>query len=153
MATDDGVLPEGMSALLEVFASELHEVRFGDLDKASLERLAASVRAAGDQLTKAEAAAELARATVEALREEMLQTGQRALAYARIYAEPMPALSEKLQAITLVRRSRRTDLPAAVIVDGTPRRRGRPAKVVSEATGTLALVPADDAHGSAVSAS
>lgn len=141
MAIDDVSIPEGMSALLDIFASELAELRFGDLDRGALERAADAVRVAAGDLAEAEAAAEAARTALEAAREELLQKGQRALAYARIYAEGAPEIAQRLQAITFVRGTRRTEVTSTSVgpADGAPRRRGRPPKVNSEVTGTLAL--------------
>ena len=146
MATDDACLPEGINALLAVFASDLADVRFGDLDRAALERGAGSVRAAADELADAEAAAEAARGALEAAREELLQKGQRALAHARIHAEDLPEVSQRLQAITLGRDLRRGEPVALGGHEGAPRRRGRPPKVAGEVTGTLALGPTAPRH-------
>jgi hypothetical protein len=127
----DDPLPLPVKTLLDLFTAELHAVRFPDLDHQVLEKAAAEVRARAEELARAEAAAEAARTALQASQEAMLQKGQRALAYARIYAEDNPELTAKLDGIALPRSQRRAtrellvpDAPAAA--PSPPRRRGRP---------------------------
>jgi hypothetical protein len=135
MTTDDAI-PPAMGTLLDLFATELKELRFGEIDRPALEKAAAAVRAAAQELAEVEALAETARASLEAAREALLQKGQRALAYARIYAEGSPALDERLQAINLGRGLRR---PEAIVAETAPRPRGRPPKTPKVEGGTLPL--------------
>jgi multidrug efflux pump subunit AcrA (membrane-fusion protein) len=162
MTADDEPISPAMNTLLELFATHMTELRFGDLDRAALTSAAEAVRTAASELAEAEAAAATARAALEAAREALLQKGQRALAYARIYAEGSPELAERLDAITLVRAGRRAE-PATTGQAEAPRRRGRPPKVAAaDGSGTLPLDseaprptnglaprPQEDARGSA----
>ena len=134
-------LPESMNRLLELFASDLAKVRFGDLDASVLEGAAGAVRAAARDLAEAEALAEASRASLEAAREALLHKGQRALAHARIFAEGSPDLASKLEGIALSGGSRRAEpkLITPDLAEPSPRRRGRPPKTAAPATGTLAL--------------
>jgi hypothetical protein len=135
MTTDDAI-PPAMGTLLELFATELADQRFGEIDRAALESAAAAERTAAHELAEIEAMAETARAALEAAREALLAKGQRALAYARIYAESSPALDERLQSITLARGLRR---PEPILAESAPRPRGRPPKVPKVEGGTLPL--------------
>jgi hypothetical protein len=154
-ATDEGStspLSEPMTRLLELFATDLAKLRFGDLDAAALNEAAGAVRAAARDVAEAEALAATARTALEAAREALLHKGQRALAHARIYAEGQPELAERLDGITLAG-SRRVE-PRAItpeLADATPRRRGRPPKA-SAVTGTLALGGAPGAPANGTSA-
>jgi hypothetical protein len=134
-------IPEAVSRLRALFDSELADVRFGDLDATALERATASVRAAARELAEAEALAAAARASLESTRAALLQLGQRALAYARIYADGSPELAERLETIAIGGETRRAEprpiTPGAV--EASPRRRGRPPKQLATSTGTLAL--------------
>jgi hypothetical protein len=138
MANDEAI-PEGMNRLLQLFATDLAKVRFGDLDASALDSAAGAVRAAARELAEAEALADGARASLEAAREALVHKGQRALAYARIYAEGSPDLSQRLEGIALGGGARRLEpkLLTPDLGEATPRRRGRPPKAA--ATGTLAL--------------
>jgi hypothetical protein len=138
MANDESI-PEGMNRLLDLFATDLAKVRFGDLDASALDAAASAVRAAARDLAEAEALADGARASLEAAREALVHKGQRALAHARIFAEGSPELAARLDGITLV--GGRRGEPKLITPDqaeAAPRRRGRPPKV-PDATGTLAL--------------
>ncbi len=139
MANDD-TLPEGMNRLLALFATDLAKLRFGDLDASVLEGAAGTVRAAARELAEAEALADGARAALETARKELLLKGQRALAYARVFAEGLPELAERLEGIALAGGPRQSEprLLTPEQAEAGPRRRGRPPKAPA-ATGTLAL--------------
>jgi hypothetical protein len=139
MTTNDESIPAAMTALLDLFGTELAQVRFGELDGAALDTAAGEVREAARELAQAEALAEAARGALEAARERLLQKGQRALAYARIYAEESPELAARLDTIALVCEPRRGEPTASALVEPTARRRGRPPRTASATTPTLAL--------------
>ena len=128
-----------MNRLLQLFATDLAKVRFGDLDASALDSAASAVRAAARELAEAEALADGARASLEAAREALVHKGQRALAHARIYAEGSPDLSQRLEGIALGGGARRLEpkLLTPDLAEAAPRRRGRPPR--GAATGTLAL--------------
>src|SRR5690349_21012565 len=122
-ASDDGILAEPMTRLLELFASDLSKIRFGDLDGATLNEAAAAVRAAAREVAEAEALAAAARAALEGARETLLHKGQRALAYARIYAEGSPELAQRLEGISLGGPRRAEPKPITPdLAEATPRR-------------------------------
>jgi hypothetical protein len=144
MANDPALpdaIPEAMTRLLALFATDLAKVRFGDLDASVLQTAAGAVQAAARELAEAEALADAARASLEAAREALLHKGQRALAHARIFAEGSPDLSGRLEGIALPGGPRRAEprLLTPDLTEASPRRRGRPPKTSAPATGTLAL--------------
>ncbi|QRK11666.1 hypothetical protein JQX13_17305 [Archangium violaceum] len=134
-ATENDPISPAMRALLEVFSTELSEVKFPDVDAEVLEEAASRVRAQAEAVAKAQAALEAARQALGESQEALLQKGQRALSYARVFAEEDEALSTKLEAISLPRAARKGVRPeggvaaeAAQNEESAPRRRGRPPK-------------------------
>ncbi len=94
-------------AVLDLFQSSLADVRFADLDAARLQSLASEVEAAAVELNTRQAALDAARATLTERQESLALQVQRAVAYARVYAENDAALSEQLNAIALPRAAKR----------------------------------------------
>lgn len=122
-----------LRALMELFATELAEVRFPDVDVKVLGEAAARVRERAEAVARAAAALEAARQALHESQESLLHKGQRALAYARVYAEEDSALSARLEAIALPRPTRKpgreaAELPATTTEATPPKRRGRPPK-------------------------
>ena len=138
-------IPSPVRTVLDLFASELADVRFGDVDTQALARVAADVQAAAEVVASAQASLESARGTLHDRQEVLLQQTQRALAYARVYAEADEALSAQLDAITLPRPARRARGEAnatdALVLSAdpqpAPRPRGRPRKVPVVSLSTL----------------
>lgn len=134
--TDNDPISPAMRALLEVFSTELAEVKFPDVDAEVLEEGAHRVRAQADAVAQAQAALEAARQALAESQEALLQKGQRALAYARVFSEEDAELSTKLEAISLPRVARKGVRTESAVVaeapaqgdDAAPRRRGRPPK-------------------------
>jgi hypothetical protein len=126
-----------IQAVLDLFSSSsLTDVRFGDVDAQSLARIAIDVQSEADAVASAQAALDAARATLHEREEALLHHAQRALAYARVYAETDETLSARLEAITLPRppRRARTDGDALILAPDpqpAPRPRGRPRKVIA----------------------
>jgi hypothetical protein len=131
-------IPTAIQEVLDLFEDQLSPVTFGGLETRVLAAAAENVRAAAGALAIAEAAAEAARAVLAERHEELAQKAQRALAYARIYAEDDQALLDKVEAIVLPRAGRRPsreEEPGQAGHVPPPRRRGRPPK--SDANGSL----------------
>ena len=96
-----------IQALLDLFQRELAEVRFGDIDARRLAALAADVQAASEALEAHEATTSRLRSTLTDSHELLMQQAQRALAFARIYAESDDELAAKLNQIALPRAGKR----------------------------------------------
>ena len=134
--TENDPISPALHSLLDLFASDLKQVKFPDMDAAVLQESAGRVRERAEALAKAQAAMEVARLALHESQEALLQRGQRALAYVRVFAEENAELSAKLDGISLPRAARksvRTDAPAEAQVqaandESAPKRRGRPPK-------------------------
>jgi hypothetical protein len=107
--------------VIALYAEALPEVRFPDLDLASLERAAEELHEA--QLAVATAAAQLeaAREAARARAELLCERAQRALAYARVFASGDAALSARVAEV-----GRHDGAPQAEVA--APKKRGRPKK-------------------------
>lgn len=104
---NDPISP-ALRALLELFATELAEVRFPDVDAEVLDDAAAAVREKAEAVAKAQAALDAARLSLHESQDVLLQKGQRALAYARVFSEENAELSAKLEGINLPRATRKS---------------------------------------------
>jgi hypothetical protein len=132
---NDPISP-ALRALLEVFSTDLSEVKFPDVDAEVLEEAAGRVKAQAEAVARAQAALEAARQALAESQESLQQKGQRALAYARVFSEDDGELSAKLEAISLPKPARKAVRPEGGVAaeapvqneESAPRRRGRPPK-------------------------
>ena len=127
-------IPTPVRTVLDLFATDLADVRFGDVDAKTLAALASDVESAADAVASAQALLDDARGKLQERQEALLVQAQRALAYARVYAEPDPALTARIETIALPRPARRVRADGEALVlspdQAPPRRpRGRPRKV------------------------
>jgi hypothetical protein len=124
-----------VQTVLDLFATSLADVRFGDVDAQGLARVASEVESSAALVASAQASLDSARVALHERQEALLQLVQRALAYARVYAEADEALSARLDAVTLPRATRRPRSEAndALVLTAdpqpSPRPRGRPRKI------------------------
>ena len=88
--------PAMCADVLALFSGPLADVRFPDLDRASLEVEAASLLSAQREVEALERALDSARAHTRDAVAQLTATSQRALAYARVFAMGQPALEEAL---------------------------------------------------------
>jgi len=122
--------------LLELFGAELRDVTFPGADGPSLQAAAQSLADAEAAVAHAQAALDAARASREGADRALGALAQRALSYARVYAEDAPSLAAKLDALAPPRTTRKPRGDA--LPEGTaPRRRGRPPKSASAANASL----------------
>jgi hypothetical protein len=125
-------IPVAVQTVLDLFTTALVDVRFADLDGQALARLANEVETAAGALATAQSALDAARDALQEKQDALLQQAQRALAYARVYAEADEALSAQLDAVTLPRATRRARVEDALVLSPelqpAPRPRGRPRK-------------------------
>jgi multidrug efflux pump subunit AcrA (membrane-fusion protein) len=138
-------IPVPTRALLDPFTTSLADVRFADVDGQTLARYAAGVEAAAEAVAAAQLALDATREALQEKQDALLQQAQRALAYARVYAESDEALSGRLEAVSLPRATRRSRSEDALVLSADPqpsqRPRGRPRKApVAEPTLEM-LVP------------
>ena len=132
MDADQNPIPTAVKELLALFDGPLASVNFPDVDGAALREQAASVDAGVREVEAAAAAWAEAKRTVDARLEVLLQKAQRALAYARIYAEDKPELDAALAALVLPRWGDPRGSKAQSEV-APARKRGRPRKTETAA--------------------
>src|ERR1017187_3942129 len=115
-------IPASVQAALELSETALADVRFANLDAKTLARTAADVHAVASVVASAQAALDSARCALQERQEVLLEQVQRAIAYARVYAENDEALSQRLDAITLPRAARgaRAKDDAALVLSSAP---------------------------------
>lgn len=119
------LFPPSLQKVLNLFVTgPLAKVQFPDVDGAALAKLAELVEQRGASVSEAERQVVDARAALAETLETLRIQAQRALSYARIYADGQPAVRPLLDGIDLSRPAQ----PAA----GAPKRRGRPPKVRAE---------------------
>ena len=111
-------------AVLRFFQEVLADVRFPGLDAAVLTTAAAKVREADAEVARCALALEAARAGLAHAQDALCAKSERALAYARIYAEDDPALRAQLDAIG--------GPPDDAASPAPQRRRGRPPRAASQ---------------------
>ena len=147
MASDSSVLSDSLETLLELFKTDLRDLKFPDVDAERLSEAAGAVFAAAEDVSAAEAVLDSARAELQRNQEALLQKGQRALAYARVWAEEQPELLEKLALIHLPRPGRRGQAESRGPVGDAapPKRRGRPPKSRREGAPNLFALESADA--------
>jgi hypothetical protein len=137
-----------IQALLELFQGPLAEVRFADVDAAGLSQQANLVDSAAVAVAEQEARLALLRQTLVEQQDALAVLAQRALAYARVYAEQDDALTEQLTRIALPRASKPRKVNARVVSESTstvPDRSPPPEPAVTEAPATLAAEAVADA--------
>lgn len=135
-------IPPALKDLLALFEEgPLAQVQFPDVDAAALREHAAAVDAAAQEVEVAAAAWAAAKRAVDERLEVLLQKGQRALAYARVYAEDKPELQAALAAVALSKPAEpKRAAPAAAAPEmAAARKRGRPRK--SEAAAAPSSTP------------
>lgn len=148
-------VPTASKEVLDLFRGKLSGVRFPDLDLSVLEDSERELLAAQVALEEAEAALEAARAVLNERSHALSAKTQRALAYAKVFAEEDTELSETVASIASIRvrsAERRTSSGTTPALDGDerPNRRRRPRRTPGE---EASLFESDDrAELSALSA-
>jgi hypothetical protein len=131
--------------VVDLFTKELSHLRFGDLEAGVLAGSADDVKAVAADVAGAEAVLESSRARLAEKQDALLLKAQRALAYARVYAEGQPELAARIEQIALPRGARRSmraesgaieidDTQGAGAAAAVARRRGRPRRTEPEST-------------------
>jgi hypothetical protein len=133
--------------VLALFADELADVRFPDVDDATLRSAAAVVAEAHAEVRRLEAALQDARRALDEAHDALVVRAQRGMAYARVFADGDVALLARLDSIALPRgRGARASSSGQASTPPTelPRRRRRSAPAE-----TLFSSTADDADAEA----
>lgn len=133
-------IPTPAQLVLDFFDNELAGVKFPDVDQKVLQDSAERVFALAEEVSRAEASLQAARDALQEGVDQLVGRCQRALAYARVYAEEDADLSRRLDAIALPKAPRR----AAEREDGEGEgqkapRRGRPRAASGTAAPPTAL--------------
>lgn len=110
-------LSPSIQPVLELFNGPLSSVRFADIDAAGLASLAGEVNTAASEVEELEAKLAELRHGLAQRQEALLVLAQRALAYARVYAENDEALLAELNRIALPRAAK-TRKPGAAKATG-----------------------------------
>lgn len=138
-------LPPFAREVLELYATALAEVRFPDIDLTVLERCADELRESQEEVERLDTELRAAQERLHERSSLMLAKADRALAYARVYAEDDPTLSARVSAIL-----GQTTSPAANEDASAPtaRKRGKQRKATStssssESQAELAELPAE----------
>src|SRR5689334_3570537 len=101
-------IPSAVQDVVDLFVSELGSLKFGDLEASELVAVCEAIKSQAADVTRAESELENARAALAEKKDLLLQKAQRALAYARVYAESRPELASRLERIALPRSLRRS---------------------------------------------
>lgn len=137
MTSDTDLLPPELQRLLQLFSS-LPDVRFPDMDAASLQDDVARVKERHLELMHIEAQLQAVRSALDDEHETLLKKGHRLLAYLKVFAEADEVLGGKVAGISLPKIRRvvtasvvNPNEPAVVLSADAPKKRGRPRKVPS----------------------
>jgi hypothetical protein len=134
--TESPIAP-AVQAVLELFATDLGELRFPDVDQQVLAHASAAVLSRAEEVAAAEAMLLAAKEALLDASEALLGKCQRALAYARIYAEDDRELQQKLEVISLPRSRRAAALPLGS--EGSEARVNRRGRRAAASSGPLFL--------------
>ncbi|TKD01493.1 hypothetical protein [Polyangium fumosum] len=122
-------IPPSVQALMDLFANELSHVSFPGVDRAILEQVVTEVRTHTEAVVKAEAALEAARTALRDSEETLSSKTQKALAYARVYADDHPDIRSKVDSVARIAGATSSPPGPSREANGdTPKRRGRPPK-------------------------
>jgi hypothetical protein len=126
-------LPVFVREVIALYADAFAEVRFPDLDRGTLSNAADVLRESQVAVEALEAELEATREALRAQTQQLQAQAERALAYARVFADGDAELSTRITRIAAI-------VPSAVSVRGEStqtRKRGRPRKAEGE-TGLFA---------------
>jgi hypothetical protein len=144
------LLSPPVQAVLELFQGPLADVRFADVDATGLASVAAEVESAAAAVARQEAQLSELRQSLSERQDALLVLAQRALAYARVYAEHDEALTEQLARISLPRAAKARKASATKSDGGEAVAQAEPAAAESSASAAEAPAAVDaDANADA----
>ena len=117
--------------VIDLYALDLAEVRFPDLDLSALLYAQSELHAAQLEIERVEQELVHARSLWESRSQALTQKAERALAYARIYAQGDPELAPRIADIGRKKSSSGAETAAASGEPGAPKKRGRKPKLES----------------------
>jgi hypothetical protein len=150
-------LSQPLQAVVALFEGPLSGVRFADVDAAGLSKLAVELAGVATEVERHEAELLELRQDLAQRQEALLALAQRALAYARVYAEDDDELLAKLNDIALPRAAKARKAVATKATSPSPtgdetaqsenaqRRAGRAAGAVAQGAEVEAAAEAEDA--------
>jgi len=126
LPTSVDCISPALREVLAVFDDDaLADVKFPDVDNDALQAQAAVVEERHAEVKRLEAALEDAKKKLEETHDSLLGKAQRAVAYARVYADGDPGLTARLDAIALPRGRPRGLVAKAASMTEAPKKRGR----------------------------
>ena len=143
------LLSPPVQAVLELFQGPLADVRFADVDATGLASVAAEVESAAAAVARQEAQLSELRQSLSERQEALLLLAQRALAYARVYAEHDEALTEQLARISLPRAAKARKASATKADGGEAAAQAEPAAPESSASAAEAPATGDGVEAEA----
>lgn len=117
-----------IQAVLDLFEGELAALKFPDVDSEVLNEAAEAVKKHAEALARAEQVVQGARASLQECQDQLVHKCQRAIAYARIYAEDNSELLRRIDGISVPKNGRPVRaLPVTTVAAESrpPARRGR----------------------------
>lgn len=135
-------IASSLQAVLDLYEGELGDLKFPDLDQAVLQEAALIVHEKAEAQARAEAALLSAREALQESQEALLHRCQRAMAYARVYAEDNAELLARLEGIELPRSGRARSSMAQSAPGGEQRTAARRTRRGTPTSGPLFLAPA-----------
>lgn len=130
-----------VQAVLDLFEAELSDLKFPDLDLSVLQEAAAIVYERAESQARAEAALLAAREALQESQEALLHRCQRAMAYARVYAEDNSDLAARVEGIELPRAGRSRSSVTQNTTGTEQRPAARRTKRTTPTSGPLFLAP------------
>lgn len=134
---EDPVSPE-VSGVIELFATQLAEVAFPEVDAGSLCRAADELRAEAHKVARAREALDAALVSFSARRAALGEIAARAIAYARIYSQAHP---DRVALATAIAALSQANPVAVAGATAAGRRRGRPPRRSADLFGEPAPPP------------
>ena len=114
-------VPPVIRDILALFAGDLRDQRFGDLDHEALEQLAGETRERAKEVDRARAALEAALTALETAREALSARAHQGLAYATVFAASDPALAASIAALEVAPKPPRAARPDAAKRKSAPK--------------------------------
>jgi hypothetical protein len=134
LVSDEDPVPADVRSVIELFANQLANVSFPDVNEVSLRREVDELHAEATLVTRARETLEAAAASLEKRRGALASSASRAIAHARIYSEAHPDRAPLATALAKLANPPSPIAPA--------KRRGRPPRRSADLFDVTTLPPA-----------